>query len=199
MWLARTIEIEAVPRGLHLITAEVIGSVPEMVDLSAGLLHVQILHTSAALTLNENADPSVGVDLASWLDEIAPENASLLDPRPRRSRRHAGSRQGRAARPVGHGADRQRQAGARHLAGDPPRRVPRPPEPRGGSPSPFRGSESGPERRSRSSRRPDPTHSGLSPAGRLGRQLVRRPPSDPSRPGRASRRRRAHPPGRPRW
>lgn len=75
MWIARTIEIEAVPRGLHLITAEVVGSVPEMVDLSAGLLHVQVLHTSAALTLNENADPSVGLDLASWLDEIAPENA----------------------------------------------------------------------------------------------------------------------------
>ncbi|MCX6389390.1 MAG: secondary thiamine-phosphate synthase enzyme YjbQ [Solirubrobacterales bacterium] len=49
---------------------------PEIAGLSAGLLHAQILHTSAALTLNENADPSVGIDLATWLDEIAPEDAA---------------------------------------------------------------------------------------------------------------------------
>jgi secondary thiamine-phosphate synthase enzyme len=75
MWLSRTIEIAAVPRGLHLITGELLSAVPEASGLDAGLLHAQILHTSAALTLNENADPSVGVDLASWLDRIAPENA----------------------------------------------------------------------------------------------------------------------------
>lgn len=76
MWLSRTIEIEPLPRGLHLVTAELVGAVPEMAGLAAGLLHAQILHTSAALTLNENADPSVGVDLATWLDAVAPENAS---------------------------------------------------------------------------------------------------------------------------
>jgi secondary thiamine-phosphate synthase enzyme len=75
MWLSRTIEIAAVPRGLHLITGELLSAVPEASGLNAGLLHAQILHTSAALTLNENADPSVGVDLASWLDRIAPANA----------------------------------------------------------------------------------------------------------------------------
>ena len=75
MWIQRTIELGALPRGLHLVTAEVVSACPELGDLSAGLLHVQILHTSAGLTLNENADPSVGVDLAAWLDRIAPEQA----------------------------------------------------------------------------------------------------------------------------
>lgn len=75
MWIQRTVELPPLPRGLHLVTAEVVGACPELTDLSAGLLHAQILHTSAALTLNENADPSVGVDLASWLDRIAPEQA----------------------------------------------------------------------------------------------------------------------------
>jgi len=76
MWLARTIELEPLPRGLHLVTAELVGSMPEITGLTAGLLHAQVLHTSAALTLNENADPSVGLDLASWLDSIAPERAA---------------------------------------------------------------------------------------------------------------------------
>lgn len=75
MWLARTIEVGPFPRGLHLITREVVAAVPEIGELDAGLLHVQVLHTSAGLTLNENADPSVGVDLTSWLDRIAPEDA----------------------------------------------------------------------------------------------------------------------------
>ena len=75
MWLSRTVEIEPFRRGLHLVTAQLVGACPEIAALSAGLLHAQILHTSAGLTLNENADPSVGIDLASWLDQIAPENA----------------------------------------------------------------------------------------------------------------------------
>ena len=75
MWLSRNIQLDPLPRGLHLITDAVLAAVPEAAELSAGLLHAQILHTSAGLTLNENADPSVGVDLASWLDQIAPENA----------------------------------------------------------------------------------------------------------------------------
>lgn len=75
MWISRTIGFDPLPRGLHLVTAEVVGAVPEISGLSAGLLHAQILHTSAALTLNENADPSVGLDLATWLDRIAPDHA----------------------------------------------------------------------------------------------------------------------------
>ena len=76
VWISRTIELPALRRGLHLVTAEIVGAMPEIAGLSAGLLHAQILHTSAALTLNENADPSVGIDLATWLDEIAPEEAA---------------------------------------------------------------------------------------------------------------------------
>lgn len=57
------------------MTRPLLEAVPEVAEVGAGLLHAQILHTSAALTLNENADPSVGVDLATWLDRIAPEEA----------------------------------------------------------------------------------------------------------------------------
>ena len=57
------------------MTRQVVGAVPEITDLQAGLLHAQILHTSAGLTLNENASSDVGVDLATWLDRVAPENA----------------------------------------------------------------------------------------------------------------------------
>lgn len=75
MWISRTVEIEPLRRGFHLVTAEIVGACPEIAGISAGLLHAQILHTSAGLTLNENADASVGVDLAGWLDRIAPDNA----------------------------------------------------------------------------------------------------------------------------
>ncbi|MEI7889575.1 MAG: secondary thiamine-phosphate synthase enzyme YjbQ, partial [Actinomycetes bacterium] len=57
------------------MTRPVLEAVPEIATTEAGLLHVQILHTSAALTLNENASPDVGVDLATWLDRIVPEDA----------------------------------------------------------------------------------------------------------------------------
>lgn len=74
-WVARTVQLPPLPRGVHLVTRAVLEAVPEVANLRAGLLHVQILHTSAGLTLNENASPDVGYDLASWLDRIAPEDA----------------------------------------------------------------------------------------------------------------------------
>ena len=60
---------------MHLITREVLGAVPEAESLAVGLLHIQILHTSAGLTLNENASRDVGDDLEAWLNRIAPEDA----------------------------------------------------------------------------------------------------------------------------
>jgi secondary thiamine-phosphate synthase enzyme len=62
------------PRGLHVITRQVEGALPELPRVTAGLLHVFILHTSASLTINENADPDVPRDLASALDALAPED-----------------------------------------------------------------------------------------------------------------------------
>jgi len=77
VWLQREIELAPRPRGVHLVTREVVEAVPEAAALRAGLLHVFCRHTSAALTLNENASPDVRRDLAAWLDRAAPDGAPL--------------------------------------------------------------------------------------------------------------------------
>jgi secondary thiamine-phosphate synthase enzyme len=75
MWLQRQIELEARPRGFHLVTDEVSKGVPEISELSVGLAHLHILHTSASLTLNENASADVRRDFESWFNEAVPEGA----------------------------------------------------------------------------------------------------------------------------
>ena len=77
MWLTREIALEQRPRGFHLVTREVLGALPELHALRVGLLHLLILHTSASLTLNENASPEVRRDLAAWFDEAVPERSAL--------------------------------------------------------------------------------------------------------------------------
>jgi secondary thiamine-phosphate synthase enzyme len=62
-------------RGFHLVTREVLEMLPEIRSVSRGVLHLFIMHTSASLTINENADPSVRVDLERHFNELAPENA----------------------------------------------------------------------------------------------------------------------------
>jgi secondary thiamine-phosphate synthase enzyme len=63
------------PRGFHLVTAEVVDALPELGGLSVGLLHLLIQHTSAALALNENASPEVRQDFESWFGRAVPEGA----------------------------------------------------------------------------------------------------------------------------
>ena len=75
MWLQREITLAPRPRGFHLITRDVVGELPELAELRAGLLHLFIRHTSAALTLNENASPDVRRDFESWFNEAVPERA----------------------------------------------------------------------------------------------------------------------------
>jgi secondary thiamine-phosphate synthase enzyme len=75
MWLQREIRLDPRPRGFHLITREVVGALPELGDVGAGLLHVFIRHTSASLTLNENASPDVRDDFAAYFDDAVPEDA----------------------------------------------------------------------------------------------------------------------------
>ena len=75
MWAQRQIELEARPRGFHLITRDVIAAMPEIGEVSLGLLHLHILHTSAALALNENASPDVRADLESWFNDAVREDA----------------------------------------------------------------------------------------------------------------------------
>jgi secondary thiamine-phosphate synthase enzyme len=74
MWLQRRLELAARPRGFHLVTREIKAALPELAKLKVGLLHVHILHTSASLTINENADPDVPADLESSMNAIAPED-----------------------------------------------------------------------------------------------------------------------------
>ena len=73
-WIQRELRLPAMSAGLHQITAQIIETLPELAEFRAGLLHVFIQHTSASLTINENADPDVVVDLERSLDRLAPED-----------------------------------------------------------------------------------------------------------------------------
>jgi secondary thiamine-phosphate synthase enzyme len=73
-WIQRNITLKARPRGVHLVTAEVVDALPELRDLKIGLAHIFIRHTSASLTLNENASPDVRRDIETWLNVAVPED-----------------------------------------------------------------------------------------------------------------------------
>jgi secondary thiamine-phosphate synthase enzyme len=73
-WIQKSIRLKARSRGFHLITEEVMAAIPELSQVRVGLLHVFIQHTSAALTINENADRDVRRDLEKVMSAIAPEN-----------------------------------------------------------------------------------------------------------------------------
>ena len=73
IWVQRSVLLPAMRRGFHLITDEVLAAVPEISQVSIGLLHVFIQHTSASLTINENADPDVPADLEMAFSAIASE------------------------------------------------------------------------------------------------------------------------------
>jgi secondary thiamine-phosphate synthase enzyme len=76
VWIQREITLEARPRGFHLVTDEVEDALPELRNVRIGVLHLFIQHTSASLTVNENASPDVRRDFESWFDEAVPEGAS---------------------------------------------------------------------------------------------------------------------------
>jgi secondary thiamine-phosphate synthase enzyme len=75
VWVQREVRLEPRRRGFHLITREVESAVPELGDLRVGMAHMFIRHTSASLTLNENASPDVRRDFESWFNEAVPEGA----------------------------------------------------------------------------------------------------------------------------
>nr|WP_158118758.1 secondary thiamine-phosphate synthase enzyme YjbQ [Vibrio cidicii] len=75
MWLQKSITISAKKRGFHLITDEIEQQMPQISSISVGLLHVFIQHTSASLTINENADPTVRMDMESHFNQFVPERA----------------------------------------------------------------------------------------------------------------------------
>ncbi len=73
MWTQKEITLQARPRGFHLVTEEVLRALPELRELKVGMLNVFIQHTSASLTLNENADPTVRQDFESWFNHTVRE------------------------------------------------------------------------------------------------------------------------------
>ena len=75
MWIQRALRLEARPRGVHLITRDVLDALPEVGEMRVGMLNVFIRHTSASLALNENASPDVRRDLDAWLDDAVREDA----------------------------------------------------------------------------------------------------------------------------
>ncbi|CAG0891868.1 unnamed protein product [Darwinula stevensoni] len=75
-WFQRKIHLRPQHRGIHLVTEEILRQLPELAMFSMGLMHIQILHTSASLALNENWDPDVRVDMEMMLNKIVPEGMS---------------------------------------------------------------------------------------------------------------------------
>ena len=74
MWMQKQLQLAPKARGFHLITDEVLQQLPELATIEVGLLHVFIQHTSASLTINENADPTVRQDFERFFNHAVPEN-----------------------------------------------------------------------------------------------------------------------------
>lgn len=79
IWVQEGVRLAARPRGVHLVTSEVLSAVPDLARIRVGLAHVFIRHTSASLTLNENASPDVRRDLERWFDRAVPDDTPWFE------------------------------------------------------------------------------------------------------------------------
>lgn len=70
----KEIKLKSHKRGFHIVTDEISKSLPELKNIKTGIAHLHILHTSASLSLNENADPTVRTDMENFFSRILPEN-----------------------------------------------------------------------------------------------------------------------------
>ncbi len=77
-WFQKRLRLPALPRGFHLVTDVLLSELPEIATLRVGLLHVFVQHTSASLSLNENADPTVRHDFEEYIKRLAPENQAYF-------------------------------------------------------------------------------------------------------------------------
>ncbi|CAI7827424.1 unnamed protein product [Closterium sp. NIES-53] len=73
VWFQKTIELPPYKRGCHIITSQIMRAVPEIAEFRVGIANIFVLHTSASLTINENASPDVPLDMEDALNRIAPE------------------------------------------------------------------------------------------------------------------------------
>lgn len=78
-WHQQEIRLKPRSRGFHLVTQEIVAAVPELARFRVGIAHIFIKHTSASLTINENADPDVRADMQRWFDQAVPDGASYFE------------------------------------------------------------------------------------------------------------------------
>jgi len=78
IWIQKKIELPAKPRGFHLVTREILSQLPEIATVEVGFLQVFIQHTSASLTINENADPDVRIDMETAANQLCSEQNSFV-------------------------------------------------------------------------------------------------------------------------
>jgi secondary thiamine-phosphate synthase enzyme len=78
VWIQEQIELRARARGFHLVTSEIVDAVPDLGRIEVGLANVFVQHTSASLTLNENASPDVRRDFSAWFDRAVPDGADYF-------------------------------------------------------------------------------------------------------------------------
>ena len=76
MWFQMEIQLSARKRGFHLVTSEILNHLDSLKSFKTGLLHLFIQHTSASLSINENADPDVRHDVEAHFNKYIPENAT---------------------------------------------------------------------------------------------------------------------------
>ena len=79
MWLQKEFTLRSRKKGFHLITDEILSNTPEIHQVKIGLINILLKHTSASLTLNENADPDVRSDMKNYFNEIVPENKNYFE------------------------------------------------------------------------------------------------------------------------
>jgi secondary thiamine-phosphate synthase enzyme len=78
VWIQQQVRLRPRPRGFHLVTDEIVAGVPDLASLEAGMALVFMQHTSASLTINENASPDVRRDFAAWFDRAVPDGADYF-------------------------------------------------------------------------------------------------------------------------
>ena len=79
MWHQTKIRLNPKSRGYHIITDEVLRQIPQIKNIKTGIAHIFIQHTSASLSINENADPSVRRDFLSHFKRMVPEDTSMYE------------------------------------------------------------------------------------------------------------------------
>ncbi len=77
-WVQHQLQLRPFARGFHLVTSEIVNEIPELARCRIGMLHIFIQHTSASISLNENADPDVRVDMETAINRIAPEDQPFV-------------------------------------------------------------------------------------------------------------------------